>query len=248
MIIAVLNQTSCVASEQAHLMTLAVQRQIAEHVAPAWGRLSVPVVYYSDPSTVPTDASTPIWPVVLRDQPDQDGVLGWHSESGLPFGFVFAKPVLDSGGVVLWDERLSQSVAAVLSHEVIETLIDAYVNVWVDGPICDVGVSYAMEACDPVESDRYTVCAVENDPAGQPVTVSNFVYPAWFDTSALNPKLDHMGTCQKPFTLAPGGYLVARWKPGDEAPMFGDTLLPEWKRKLKQLPTSRTSRRKLAIR
>jgi hypothetical protein len=141
-------------------------------------------------------------------------------------------PVLQNGGVVLYDPKHPQnvSVASVLSHEVIEIFVDPFINVWVDGPQIRKGSCYAMEACDPVESNSYV-----NMSSGVAVSVSNFVYRQYFvpDVPA-GTKLDHLGVLQHPFTLAPGGYMVVRQDPGTEAQVFGEVRPPDWKMQMKK--------------
>jgi hypothetical protein len=82
------------------------------------------------------------WQVVIVDNPDQAGALGYHemTGAGTPLGKVFAKLELDSGS----------SWTATLSHELLEMLADPWIN-W-----CAMGSDgriYALEVCDAVEDD-----------------------------------------------------------------------------------------------
>lgn len=211
-------------------MTRACASQVQKHAAPAWGQLPIPVVYAATEKDAPPGA----WVIAVLDNADQADALGWHTESegDLIFGRVFAAPVLDHGGRVLSG---SLSVSAVLSHEVLETLVDPHVNLWADD---QNGSAYALEIGDPVESDSYeiTVAGVGA------VTVSNFVTPHWFDPQAgKEEKFDWLGKVDAPFQMTKGGYVVVR-REGKQQQQFGATY-PDWRRAAKLADTSRSARR-----
>ncbi|MER5635679.1 hypothetical protein ABT095_01840 [Kitasatospora sp. NPDC002227] len=229
-VITVVNKSTRVTDDDVKTMTRACATQVQRDAAPAWGKAPIPVVYAASEAEAPPGA----WVIAVLDDSDQAGALGWHTESegNLIFGRVFAAPVLDHGGRVLSGEL---SVSAVLSHEVLETLVDEHVNLWAD----DLnGSAYAYEVGDPVESDSYEV-----DVTGVgPVAVSNFVYPAWFDPQAGGGrKFDQMGKVTAPFQMTKGGYVVIR-REGKEEQHFGDRY-PEWKKTAKLADTSRSQRR-----
>lgn len=227
--IAVIDKSTIATTDQVKLWTYACAGQLRRHVGPLWNRSPVPVIFYPDETHVPPGA----WSIFVMDDPDQANALGYHSLSpgGLPYGRIFVRPSLDNG----------VSPSSVLSHEVVEAFID---------PTCDGwrrsknGTWWALEVCDPVESDTYQVTYQR-----QPVMVSNFVGPKWFDRKATkSDDLDFMGTTPQPFKLAKGGYAV-KIKPGETTPteVFAEAKLPDWKQELKSLPElgSRTSRRML---
>ena len=226
--ILVVNGSKRVTDAEASQMADAVNAQIRDQVAPAWGRLAVAIEFASDPGKVaPTDQV-----LTLLDTPDQDGVLGYHFETNdQVLGKVFASPVLDNGGTVLGnkDALSTASVSSVLSHEVVEAFGDPDVNLFADGPTIEKGSSYAVELGDPVEGDGYIVSA-----AGKETQVSNFVLPAWFDPEDTTGPFDFLGNLKAPFSMVPsgGGYLVVRNGPGTEVQVFGEGM-PAWKRALK---------------
>lgn len=225
MLIAVVNASTRVTDAQVQRMVGAVASQVWYQVCPMWNRLTTPVVFYPYTVLPPKGA----YVIGVADDSDQAGALGWHTEdgSGLVFGRVFASPVLDHGGDVLVGP---QSVASVLSHEVIEAIVDPYVNLWADASTTE---SVALEACDPVESDSYLIHGV---------AVSNFVGPKWFDQNAQpGDHLDWLGRLKQPFTISPGGYVVYR-AAGQDQQMFGDEF-PEWKLTVKADRLARTRRR-----
>jgi len=148
-------------------------------------------------------------------------------------------PILEAGGTVM-DSELS--VSTTLSHETLEAFVDPDINLWSSGPRKR---RYAIEVCDPVESDAYRIVMTRHY-KGQEwfahVFVSNFVYRAWFDLE--NPKgtqYDHMKRLKKPFELSPGGYAIYEDARGEHA-IFAKGY-PRWKRSGKRHAASRTSRR-----
>jgi len=228
-LIGIVNLSSNVSNDDVKKMVVAIQDQLKRDVAPAWDREYWYVMFYADPKMISSRA----YPIVIVDNDSTPGALGWHSESGgKPYGKVMTDPVLQNGGVALFDTTNPQNftVSSVLSHEVIETFIDPFVNVWVDGPQIAKGSGYAMEACDPVENNSYI-----NKAAGVPVSVSNFVHRTYFlSDPASGTKFDHMGVLKAPFSLAPGGYMVVRKELGTESQVFGEVLPPAWKMEMKQ--------------
>lgn len=227
--IIVINKSTLVTNAEVQLMTRACATQISQHVAPAWGKTPIPVIF----SSTPQDAAPGSWVIVVLDTPDQADALGWHTENQgeFIFGRVFAKPVLDNGGDALTKPL---SVASVLSHEVVETFCDPNVNLWAD---TGKGFTLALEACDPVESDSY---AITVDTTA--VTVSNFVTPRWFDPQARHTRgLDYLGKVSRPFTMTKGGYWVQE-KEGAITQKYGEEF-PEWKKELKNADLGRASRR-----
>lgn len=225
--IAVVNKSSRVKAGDVATMVRAVAHQLRYDASPAWGLDPRPVVYYSDVSHVPPGA----WTIVIFDNADQAGVLGWHSEGpdGLPYGRVFAAPVLDNGGDALTKPL---SVASVLSHEVLEAFVDPPCNrEAVDGS----GNRWALEVGDPVESDSYKVAVSQRDGSQIAVTVSDFALPSWFDPLGKAP-FDWMHKVSRPFTLAPGGYAVV-----NDKEKFGEQY-PSWRKLLREAELIEASR------
>jgi hypothetical protein len=251
MLIAIVNHSARVTDADANLMTLAVQQQLTLHVAPAWNQKAPTLKFYSaaDIKKVPGYA----WIVGIFDNPTVANALGYHSENDdVIDGFTFVDPVLDNKGVVLYDESNPQnvSVSSVLSHEVVEMFGDRFANLWADGPANGRNSQYAMELCDPVEADSYVV-EVIFEGATTKVSVSNFVFPSWFNPQAtvkLNFPFDYLKKLTAPFTMTSGGYMIVRVA-GNASQIFGyhryhgnnqnermiiDPAMPEWKRAFKK--------------
>ena len=226
-LIGVINSSSNVSNDDVVKMVTACQEQLRYDVGPAWERDYWYIIFYPDPSKISPRA----YPMVIVDNDSTPGALGWHAEfHDRPYAQIMTSPVLDNGGVVLFDPKNPQnvSVSSVMSHEVVEEFIDPYINLWADGPQIAQGMSYAVEACDPVESSSYN-----NNAAGVPVSLSNFVLPSYFDNQGTHEKFDYLGRLKAPFTLDSGGYMVVRSAPGTEQQVFGETMPPQWKLDMK---------------
>ena len=231
-LIYVVNEATLVSNSDAYDMCLAVNRQLREHVAPAWG-LAAPCLQFV--------TSTPVEPgtaaLGILDDADQADDLGWHAETtaGVVYGRVFARPVLDNGGNALTNPL---SVASVLSHEAIEVVLDPACNLWADA---GNGTSYAQEGCDAVESDSYRVTLSAGDTTVTAM-VSDFLLPAWFDPQA--PKgvpRDYMGLLKAPFQVRPTGYTLTRQR--GRVSLVTGRRYPGWRRAAKAYPIARTARR-----
>jgi hypothetical protein len=234
--IAVVNLSTVVSPAEAIKMVTACNTQIARDVAPAWGRTAIPVVYYANERSMPVQSDAV--KIYIFNNSDQAGALGYHSEtmSGQIFGRIFAKTVTDYGLPVSYDPKRPNAitVSTVLSHEVLEAFCDPYVNLWSDGPAIAEGSEYAYEICDPVEANVYQIMATPNSPASN-VSVSNFVYPEYFDTATpRGTKLDQMGVLTTPFSISKYGYMIVRRAPGQETAIYG-SMFPEILKVLKGL-------------
>ena len=234
--IGILNKSKKVTNQQVSDMTAAIQMQLSTHVAPAWNRTQPVVQFFSDPKKLPASFA----PITIMDNPDAPDALGYHTEAnGKPYGLIFVNPVLDNGGDIIFQGgQFPLTVSSVLSHEAIEYFCDPFVNSWCDGPELPEGTEYALEACDPVESNAYLVAVGKTQ-----VLVSNFVFPSWFDTQAASgTRFDYMKLAKQPFTMTKWGYMVVRNGPGTETQVFGESY-PEWRKKLKAHAVARAQKR-----
>jgi hypothetical protein len=104
-------------------------------VAQAWGEYVYAVV---------DDAHAQGFDVVLLDDADQAGDLGYHDldPQGRPYARVFLDPILENGGTWL---RGANSVSVTVSHEVCELVGDPSANHWVENAR---GALVAAERCD----------------------------------------------------------------------------------------------------
>lgn len=234
MLIAVINESTLVSNQDVDTMCKAIQIQLDLHVLPAWNMKSGTIKFYADKTKVPGYA----WVVSMLDNSTVAGALGYHAEDNdVVDAFIFCQPVLSNGGVVLYDPNNSQNttVSSVLSHEVCEMVGDRYAGFWSDGPsVNDANgnayTEYALELCDPVESDSYSVLVNVNG-VNVPVSLSNFVFPSWFNPEAKSPDnlpFDYLHKLTAPFSMTKGGYLIVR-QSGQSTQIFGEHM-KEWRK------------------
>jgi hypothetical protein len=162
----------------------AIQRQVREHFAPAWGFGYQVEVRAATAAAPLAPDECPVY--LLADVTEKDR-LGSHSiEGGRPSARVY----------VLLAERCGRSWTAIASHEILEVLADPWLRLCVemsDG-------FWDREVADRVQAETYVIDGVE---------VSNFNYPACFEPDAGG-KFDHMGTSTRPNEIRPGGYAQRR--------------------------------------
>jgi hypothetical protein len=244
--IALINESTRVTNADADVMARACHTQLNKHLCSLWNIQPPNVKFYADKNQVPSTSIV----VSLLDSYSQAGILGYHDEQNdRPEGFVFASPVLDNGGVVLFDPNNANNyaVSATASHEIVELIGDIRADIYCDGPALPQGSSYAYELADPVESQNYTTYVSYNGTTVK-VFLSNFVLPNWFDqqspgSTTANPIwYDYLKSLTKPFTMSSGGYMIVRNAPGSETSVFGYGM-PSWKREMKTNELSRFSRR-----
>jgi len=225
--VSILNQSTLVTQSDTVKMVRAVAQQVFKHVEDPWGRTAL-----VDMTEAKADAQDDTVLMVIVDDIAQAGALGWHDEgAGKAYGRVAVRPILDNGGSILGDgqphDRSSLlSVSSVLSHEVLETLVDPTVNGWWQDPDGDL---IAAELCDPVQGDAYTIEIKTGDDYDH-ILVSNFILPSWMDpqADAQDAPFDQLGVLKAPFTMSPGGYLI-KMVAGEISSVFGKTC-PEWRR------------------
>jgi hypothetical protein len=196
-----------VAWRDAQRVARALQRQVREHFGPAYG---VDATVEAVPRGRQDAAA---WQVALVDDAVDADADGWHelTARGLPLGKVYAKAVLaECGG---W--------STTASHEVLELLADPDMSLAVLVYGARGSRLFAYEVCDPVQDDRYAYSI-----GG--VRVSDFVYPAWFESfrARRSARFDHAGACDRPLQVLAGGYAQvapAHYERGwrDEGPARG---------------------------
>ena len=214
-------------------MTSAVNWQMKWHVCPAYQKTRPATVFLADESQIPPGS----YVIGIFDAPDEPNALGWHTEDseGNVYGRVFANPTLDGGYKTLDGEY---SLTSILSHEVIEAYVDPTTSDWSMG---NNGTLYAKEACDPVEADIY---GLHVGRAKTPVTLSNFVFPSWFDPSGNEP-FDQLGKLSAPFTMTSGGYFIYVAPGSTKISQIFGAKYPDWKKETKKSELARTFRREV---
>lgn len=181
--IAIINATTVLTDDQITPVGQALQVAVSRDFGPIWG-VTATLVQVAKGTEPPPDA----WQMVLMDNSDEQGALGYHYDltpSDLPIGKVFVKTTMDAGDT--WE--------TCLGHELYEALIDPYINdvIQVDNLL------YAKEVADAVEAQSYEI-------NGVPMT--NFVTPWWFQPEApAGAQFDFLGNLTEALQLAAGGYI-----------------------------------------
>jgi|SRR5271166_714055 len=244
MLIALINESTLIDNADCNTMAEAIQVQLDLHVLPAWNMKSATIKFYADKTTVPGYA----WVVNMLDNSTQAGALGYHSlDNDKVDAFVFAQPVLTAGGAILIFDPANPgqyTVSATLSHEICEMVGDRFANGFSLGPQISQGNLYAQELCDPVENDSYGITI-----NGVQVSVSNFVFPAWFNSEATdkNMPFDFLKKLTTSFSMDTGGYMIIATMSNEgqltSRAKFGDAM-PQWRRDMKMSEWSRVARMK----
>src|SRR5258708_26023096 len=202
MLISVVNHTNGqkqVPDDVLQKVIRAINRQIAEDFAPAWGmsatlRLEGPRTKRANEKS-PSDLRGDAILYLLTSIKDADGTLGFHdlNAKGIPFGFVYTEI----------SEKLKEPWTRTFSHEAMELIADPEANLLVMGPHPKQRrmVFHWFEMCDAVQTQHYEIDGVE---------LSNFVLPLYFtgtrkidEKSARN---NFLGTPLPSFRITPGGY------------------------------------------
>lgn len=173
MIISIINHSNgIVPDDELQSVIRAINRQITEDFEPYWSMgamLRLDGRSEDNPSKLNMldlrgDAIIYLW-----DKTDIPGALGYHDQNarGIPYGFVF----MDLA------KKLGEPWSVTLSHETLELLGDAQVNLLAMGPHpgnAEKTVFHWFEMCDAVQTETYKIDGVE---------VSNFVLPLYFTSS-----------------------------------------------------------------
>jgi hypothetical protein len=182
-VIAITNASTRLSDAQVESTIPSLQKQVTRDSNSYWD-LDCSLVFL--PAKQPLTAGW--WQIVVTDDPDQAGALGYHelTKTGAPLGKVFAALDIDSGS----------SWSVTLSHELLEMLGDPWINWCAESPD---GKLFALEVCDAVEADHL---GYEIDG----VMLSDFITPSWFEPTEAD-RVDFMKRISKQLELAPGGYI-----------------------------------------
>lgn len=182
-VVAITNASTCLDDAQVEAVLASLQKQVSLDFKPYWD-LDCSLTFQN--KNQPLAAGW--WQIVIVDNPDQAGALGYHemTSAGTPLGKVFAKLDLENNG----------SWTVTLSHELLEMLADPWINWCATG---SDGKIYALEVCDAVEADDlgYEVDGV---------LLSDFVTPSWFGPTDAD-CFDFKRRISKELELAQGGYI-----------------------------------------
>ena len=210
-ILRLLNASAEVSEVDLLLMAEAIQTQLARDLGPAWGLLA-PEVVSGDDGQADSD-----WVMTLSDATDP-GVLGYHTDLGVPNSVICVGEILGYGGSVLQNAGVNPSVSSVVSHEAMEMTVDPLATMWEPR---DDGTFVALEVADPAQGWYYNV---------GDVAVADFVTPPWFLASSLarGAKVDFLGLSAGGGKVSPEGYIVVKAADGSTSSVFGEATTGLW--------------------
>lgn len=185
-------------------MAEAVMVQLNRDVHPVWG---------GDPSVIRVSDGKDLQPdevvfSVVDTLPNAPGDIAYHDVNGdgLPVAFT---------AIDLCNSKFdgSNSVSVSISHECCEAEGDPGCNRWADD---GQGQEWALELCDSVESNSYTIETSEKIL----VSVSDFILPA-AQIPGSKTKMSFTGAITVPFSTASGGYQILRASGSDQHQVNG---------------------------
>jgi hypothetical protein len=120
-------------------------------------------------------------------------------------GYIFAKTILENGGVVLYQDNSTYTVASAVFQEIAQSLINPYANTW--WQMNATTLAYG-QITDPVHFNIVV----------QPITISgikiniglsDFVYPSWYNVQASSTsQFNYKKTLNQPFSIAGCGFII----------------------------------------
>jgi hypothetical protein len=122
----------------------------------------------------------------------------WYGFFNSASGFHLPGPPID---IEVAGRSKTMPMSLILSHEVIEALVDPRGNQTIDGVLSEV--------CDPAEQPAYQINGI---------TVSNFVTPRWFSKSATGGRFDFQGLLSRPLTVSAQGFMPGNASAKDTHP------------------------------
>jgi len=202
MVISIVNFTDTLTDEEVQQAIRAINRQVSQDFEPYWSMgATLRLEGHGNtedrqaPEELRGDAIIYLWDKAA----DVQDAIGYHDRNnkGLPYGFVFTEIAKEVG----------EPWSVTLSHEALELIGDAEVNVLAAGPNPNdpsQAVYFWYEMCDAVQAENYEIDGV---------AVSNFVLPLYFtaesEEASRNDFLgrEHNGKRLQSFGVNPGGYV-----------------------------------------
>jgi len=189
--LALVDHSSGVSARDLQKFCSALDRQLAEEVAPVWGRYVTPFVAKAGAQLDPKTWVLHVWDNV-RSAKDA-GALGFHETEGadhVPVGHVFTELAKREGSA--W--------TTIADHEALEMVGDEWINLEVARVKSGSVELWPREICDAVQGLTYE---------RNGVVLSDFVLPEYFIDGSDGP-YDFMRRLPAPFAIDPTGYSSIR--------------------------------------
>lgn len=146
------------------------------------------------------------------------------------------KPILENGGVVLYKDDSTITVASVIFGEICNLLIDQNLNGWWIDLRSDITnpTFYANEVCDQVQNNIIKIIVGNaNLKNGIAVGLSDFILPAWKDHTLKNVPLNYMNTLKVPFECSNYSSMIKFTPAQGITQVFGENV-PNWLQNVKK--------------
>lgn len=190
----IINQSSVVSSDQLSKMITAINILLTT-LCSDWSLEAMQLVKVS----AVTKVSNTIY---ILDNTDSPGALGYHYEvNGNAVAKVFAKTIINYGGVVLYKDKVTMTVAQCLCHELLEMIGNSTINKWY---LDNNGTFWAGELSDAVQNNLIVI----NLPNSVKVGLSDYVLPSYFSPNTIVGPFNKLNTLKAPFTVDKSGYAI----------------------------------------
>lgn len=181
-----------------------------------------------------------------------DGAIAYHTQGtdNKIYGYILVSQILKDGGCIVnpkdvlkKDDKPDKiydykdqgkfqqinSVASALCHELLETIIDPSCTVlWISNKM-DLqkrDIIFCAEVCDMVQENNVVLHY-----KGVDVHLSDFVYPAWLESSNSWGPFNHRRTLNRPFALDKGGYAIVYTSTSSRTILGAKDNIPTWHKK-----------------
>ncbi len=185
--VALVAETDKIRAAELRRVEDALRKRMRHDVAPVW-EISATIQTYRKLENVPPG----VWTVVIRDDIQAPGAASYHAaKDGVPFSMV----------------AYTATWPFLVSHDLLEMLVDPFANRFQAGPDPRPGrgnrqVQYLVEVCDPCasESNGYEIDGIR---------VADFCTPSFYDDQAPQGSR-YSFTCavSRPFQVLPQGYIT----------------------------------------
>jgi hypothetical protein len=126
-------------------------------------------------------------------------------------GDIEAKPILENGGVVLYKDEFTPTVASFVFGEICNFLIDPNLNGWWIDLRSDINNPsfYANDVYSQVQNNIVKIIVGSpNSKNGVVVGLCDFILPSWKDANSKNVRLNYMETLTTPFECSKYGSII----------------------------------------
>jgi hypothetical protein len=206
-------------------MAAALEQYVCERFQPVYGMACA--IRFAPKGIIPPGD----WGLIIVNRSDEADALGYHdlTPDGQPQMIISVLDTLDA------DDTLED----VISHEVLETLVDPGTNIAIAVNAAQTKF-VACEVCDPVQGEFVGVDGFK---------FAAFVFPGWFQwwmpplahgTKPGAPQFDVTGACRQPLQILKGGY-CSRFRKGEWDETFGSKKAAK---KFKRRAHARAARRR----